>query len=104
VLSYRSKKYREENPERAKNRDLLRKYGISLKDYHDMYEKQGGICPICERKYEKLDVDHDHKKHIGDEGFIRELLCRDCNRTLGQWKEDVDSIKRAIKYLEKHGK
>ena len=48
------------------------KYGISLKEYTDMVEKQGGVCALCGKEETQrswkgndtprfLAVDHDHK-------------------------------------------
>lgn len=41
-------------------------------------------------------LDHDHitKKFRG-------WLCHDCNRALGQFKDNVDILKNAIRYLER---
>jgi len=58
-------------------------------------------CPICNdkfvRKY-KNDVvlDHNHQ-----DGSVRGYLCGNCNTGLGRFKDDVETIKRAIKWLEK---
>lgn len=49
---------------KIKSRDsyLLRKYGITEKDYEEMLTNQKGVCKICERPPGKvrLHVDHDH--------------------------------------------
>ena len=75
---------------------LKTKYGITIEKYNELVLTQNGKCLVCEGKLDdKLCVDHDHKT-----GKIRALLCQDCNRGLGMFKESVDSLKRAIKYLE----
>lgn len=55
-------------------------------------------CEICgdksTRKY--LAVDHDHKT-----GKIRGMLCDHCNTALGKFKDDINIIHKAIKYLER---
>jgi len=43
----------------------------------------------------KLVVDHDHKT-----GDIRGMLCHNCNRALGLFKDSVVNLKSAIEYLE----
>ncbi len=40
-------------------------------------------------------VDHDHQT-----GFVRGLLCRDCNAALGLFKDSQEILERAIGYLE----
>lgn len=61
---------------------LKRNYGITLKQYDEMLEKQNYSCAICgnkdagnvRSKYNVFSVDHDHKT-----GRIRGLLCMSCN-------------------------
>jgi Recombination endonuclease VII len=60
-----------------------------------MIEAQGGLCPIC-KKRPAVHVDHDHKT-----GKVRAILCEMCNGGLGQFKDNPESIRRAIAYLER---
>lgn len=80
---------------------LKRKYGITVEMYNMIFSRQGGKCAICETEQKDLDrrlcVDHDHST-----GKIRGLLCRFCNTGVGDFKEDVDRMFRAINYLEIH--
>jgi hypothetical protein len=41
---------------------LLKTYGITLAEYDEMLEQQGGVCAICHRPpvTVRLSVDHDH--------------------------------------------
>ncbi len=81
--------------------ELLRKYGISLKDYKDLLIKQNYLCPICNRSQEqatkRFAVDHNHKT-----GKVRGLLCDLCNRALGMFKDDTSIFSRAIDYLNEN--
>ena len=52
-------------------------------------------CGLCFKVVKRLVVDHDHKT-----GKIRSLLCTLCNTGIGQFKDDVELLKLAIKYLE----
>ena len=45
----------------------------------------------------QLVVDHCHKT-----GKIRGLICDSCNVGLGRFKDNIDNLKNAIKYLEKN--
>lgn len=78
---------------------LLRKYGISLGDYDQMYEQQSGQCAICEtekapRGRDRLVVDHCHTT-----GKVRGLLCHKCNRGIGFLNDDPSIVSMAVDYL-----
>lgn len=87
-----------ENPDRTKNNDLMRTYGITLEEHTRMFEEQNGVCYLCKKpgdgRWKKLCVDHDHKT-----GKVRKLLCRSCNTALGQVGDNVDLLKAMIEYL-----
>ena len=86
-------------PEIARHHQLRAHYGIDLQQYNAMLAAQGGVCAICRKPSDKtLHVDHNHET-----GAVRELLCTHCNRGLGCYLEDTETMKRAIAYLEKHG-
>ena len=89
------------NPERTRNNDLKRNYGITLQEHQEMYKNQNGVCAICKSegdgKWKKLCVDHDHKT-----GKVRQLLCRNCNMVLGQVGDNANLLEEMIKYLQKH--
>jgi hypothetical protein len=80
-----------------RERHLIRKYGITLADYADMLESQGGKCAICGRPApadRTLDVDHDHKTNE-----VRGLLCTSCNRMLGHSGDSADRLEAGAAYL-----
>ena len=89
------------NPERTRNNDLKRNYGITLQEHQEMYDNQNGLCAICKNegdgKWKKLCVDHDHET-----GKVRQLLCRRCNMVLGQVYDNISLLEEHIKYLKKY--
>ena len=93
--------WRINNPEEMKQsqRRTKRKlaYGILPHEYDQLLIDQDNKCTICKNNigYEAA-VDHDH-----DTGKIRGLLCSSCNKGLGFFKDNIDSLKAAAKYLEK---
>lgn len=92
-------KYRKEQKIKAKDKirdyNLSTKYNITLADYNRLLEVQNHCCIICERSHQKLVVDHNHKN-----GQIRGLLCQSCNIGLGSFKDKIDLLASAIKYLK----
>ncbi|GAF89887.1 unnamed protein product [marine sediment metagenome] len=89
----RHKKWYKENRdhilEQSRDRNLRVNFGMTLDDYDQMFEKQDGVCAICNcpetMTYKgvatHLSVDHNHIT-----GEIRGLLCRDCNLELGHYE------------------
>jgi hypothetical protein len=78
---------------------IKRFYGITLEQYDKMFEEQGGVCAICDginKDGRRLFIDHDHKT-----GKIRGLLCCNCNRGVGSFRDSVNNLQRAIIYLSK---
>lgn len=84
--------------------NLKRKWGMSISDFDLLYDKTGGICPICsaymhkppskEHRATTACVDHCHIT-----GKIRGVICRTCNLGLGYFKDDPESLKLASAYL-----
>ena len=100
------KVWREKNPEKVKNAELKKHFGITLDDYRRMSEVQDHKCAICNEPETAVDakgaerfmaVDHCHKT-----GKIRKLLCAACNKALGGFKDDPDLLRKAAKYIEQH--
>lgn len=91
------------DPERTRGKYLRETYGIKLSDYDAMLEAQGHKCAICgqdeTRFKKKLVIDHDHST-----GEVRQLLCNMCNHGIGNFKDDIDLMANAIKYILKHSK
>lgn len=82
-----------------KDRELQNKFNITLLEYNEIFERQGGVCAICGKPPGKrmLAVDHCHKTEK-----IRGLLCTSCNLSLGGFKDSVSNLASAIKYLEQN--
>lgn len=108
LVSARSRLYYENNKEKvlkqSRERHLKKNYNLDSQQYLDMINKQGNCCAICNKPEHRrlktgdikpLSVDHNHTT-----GEVRALLCNDCNALLGFAKEDIDTLKKAINYLE----
>jgi hypothetical protein len=86
----RNKTYQEQRGTR------IRSYGITVEEYDEMLESQGGGCYICGvgPVGRALDIDHDHRT-----GKVRGLLCSNHNRALGLLGDDPDLLLAAHTYL-----
>lgn len=89
------------NYEEDKNRKLQRAYGISYQQYLEMLDAQDGKCAICGTedtgKRKAFAVDHCHEC-----GEVRGLLCSNCNTGIGNLREDIEIMERAIAYVRYH--
>lgn len=83
---------------------LQYKFGISEAQYELILKSQNEVCAICGQpetmkrngsKVQPLSVDHCHKT-----SKIRGLLCSNCNKALGGFKDDPELLRKAINYLE----
>jgi hypothetical protein len=91
-----------------KEYDLLRHFGITLANYNELLAKQHGVCAICgnpesiidnrTKKPRQLAVDHCHKTHK-----VRGLLCMGCNQGIGNFRENIDYMAKAISYVINNG-
>ena len=70
----------------------------ALAEWERMFNEQGGRCALG-HSAKLLHVDHDHVS-----GAVRGLLCYNCNNGLGRFKDDIQTLQKAINYLKKHGK
>lgn len=101
------KKYRDSHKEQSRNSVLIKKYGITLYQYKNMFKAQDGLCAICfnpetarevrNKKIRTLAVDHDHVT-----GKVRGLLCGNCNHMIGQSKDNIETLQKAINYLKEN--
>lgn len=87
---------------RVEKRSQLRtKYGMTLEEYEELLKQQNDVCAICKNpcsRSKTLSVDHCHKTDKN-----RGLLCNSCNNGLGFFKDTLEYLREAIKYLENHG-
>lgn len=84
------------NNREAQRQRNLRKFGLTVKEYDVLLERQGGVCAICNRPPGgvRLAVDHSHET-----GQVRGLLCFNCNVAIGKLHDDPTLLLRAADYL-----
>jgi hypothetical protein len=100
-------RWRERNPDADADKTLRRKYGITLAQYNELFEAQGGVCALCKKGEttkrmkkgegrERLAVDHCH-----DTGRVRGLLCFKCNTAIGSLGDTEEDAQRVVDYLNR---
>ncbi|MES2225529.1 MAG: endonuclease VII domain-containing protein [Patescibacteria group bacterium] len=65
--------------------------------YADLFERQRGLCGICQNPMKRPVLDHCHKTMV-----VRGLLCSNCNIGLGQFKDKPELLSKAIKYVSEN--
>lgn len=80
-----------------KNQALKNTYGIDLAEYEAALQGTGGICEICRENLERPAIDHCHYS-----GTLRGIICEKCNWMLGNARDNQETLKRAIEYLQKY--
>jgi hypothetical protein len=88
-----------------RERNLQRRFGITVEEYTAKLLEQSGVCAICHRpetdtrggKVKNLAVDHDHKT-----GDVRALLCVACNTAIGKMDDSAARLRAAADYLDRH--
>lgn len=82
----------------------VKRYGISSEEVDRMLEAQGHACGICREPFTSSPhLDHDHSccpSHQSCGDCVRGLLCGPCNRGLGLFKDDVERLRTAVRYIE----
>lgn len=84
---------------------LRRRYGMTMEEHDAKLAAQGGVCMICGqppspdgvKAASRLHMDHDHET-----GRNRDLICLNCNRGLGYFKDDPKLLRAAADYIERH--
>ena len=85
-----------------------RQYGITPEDYDIMLKEQNYKCKICSIKFNtnynresKKDYAHAQQlDHCHTTNKVRGILCPFCNKGLGHFKDNTESLTNAITYLE----
>jgi len=103
------RRWTEENPDRVREyreKDTwtlakrCARRGITPEQLVDQFERQECCCAICKQEVALMDsaIDHNHET-----GEFRGVLCRQCNRALGMFKDSPTVLRNALDYLEDFG-
>ena len=95
-MTYKDPERKKETDRRSQYRNL---YGITIADYDSMLEEQLDSCGIC-GTHQSLLAKRLHVDHCHDTNKVRGLLCSNCNLAFGLFKDNLDTIQRAINLLK----
>ena len=87
------------NPDKKKSYHLKYLYGITIEEYNEKLERQGGGCAICGIKIPGGKGSHFYVDHNHTTGQVRDLLCHNCNFVIGYAKEDIEILRAVARYL-----
>lgn len=103
-----SRDWARKNPLAMTAKSLRQEYGITVEQYAEMFEAQGGRCKICDtailsqlmntRGTPRRTVAH--VDHCHETGRVRGLLCFNCNIGLGKFQDDAQVLLKAMQYLQ----
>lgn len=95
--------------ERLRNNRVyhLKRHGLTVEQYDEMLQAQGGVCASCRGtdqggKYTRFCVDHDHSCCPGEFSCgkcVRGLLCITCNVVAGHFESPRAA--QVLEYLER---
>lgn len=96
---------RARSPEQNRKHFLKKKYRMTPEEWEILFDSQGRRCPTCKRtESSKWSVDHDHSCCSGTRQACgrctRGIICNQCNLALGLIKDDVETLKAMIEYLD----
>jgi hypothetical protein len=87
------------SPEKKRRTMLKTNYGMTPEQWQGMFEAQGCKCAICNATDPGSKIgwntDHCHKS-----GRVRFILCAHCNRALGAFKDNTDTMRKAASMLD----
>lgn len=110
----KGKRFREARPAQYRRlwirQNLKKNYGLTVQQYDEMFEAQGGACAICKKALVRQTddarpmlgqpadnvgrVDHCHETNS-----VRGILCFGCNVGLGKFRDDEELMLTAVRYL-----
>lgn len=99
-----NKKWALENPEKARHHSrkklLGKKYNMTIEEHDALFASQGFACAACgadaPNSKKGWSTDHCHSS-----GRVRGILCHHCNVGIGHAKDNIETLRNWIAYLEK---
>ena len=103
---------RKNNPDAHRGYDMKKRFGLTPEMFEEIFNAQDRKCAACGGTDSGMPsgawhIDHDHnccpQKNVKTCGkCIRGILCRSCNLTLGNAKEDPNRLRKLAEYIERY--
>ena len=106
ISDYDKSQPKEWRQAKGRKHHLKKRYNITQQEYETKLASQDYKCALCGKdasdnkrggKLDPLHIDHCHKTNT-----LRDLLCHQCNSGLGQFKDNIEFLLKAVDYLRKH--
>jgi hypothetical protein len=92
---------RSNGKEKGLNRSRQRRFGAEIGVIiSQLIEQQNNKCGICFLAFDSDNsacIDHNHYTNE-----LRGLLCQSCNKALGFFKDNIVTLRSALKYMESY--
>jgi len=89
------KDFRKRFPNKSKDWQLRRDYGITLEDYNKILTQQNNACKLCNSSpIKNPSVDHSHTT-----GKVRGIVCQGCNIVIGFFESRPQAVLKIGQYL-----
>ena len=72
---------------------------MTLLDIQEMLEDQDYECGVCRKA---IDLTTKRVDHCHSTGYVRGLLCWNCNTALGKLGDTEEGVQRALSYLQRN--
>lgn len=93
-----NKRWRAKNTAALRWYNIKRQYGLSRKQWEDLFDLQGNACAIC--RSETPGARHGwHTDHIHGTKKVRGILCHQCNTMIGRARDNPDILILGAEYL-----
>lgn len=102
IVEY-SRKYAAEHKKESRDYKIFKKYGLKDSDVNLIKHQQKSKCKICLTSFKTMLDRHMHIDHEHETNIVRGLLCHSCNTALGGFKDNIQLLKTAIRYIVNKG-
>lgn len=107
-IKARKAAYHKAHGKEAREYQAAHRHGLSELDILAMRAAQSNRCACCDEIFTASpNVDHDHhccEANRSCDKCRRGLLCSNCNRGLGMFRDSIERLLKAVEYLKRHAK
>ncbi len=94
----KAKEWQEANPHK-RHAQRMAVYGLTPETFSELMDSQNHQCAICGHSDKSKKKTFPMIDHCHSTGKVRGILCSSCNMGLGKFKDSIELLESAIKYL-----